>query len=53
MAGYCDVCGVGVVEDDEYGGYVHLDSDGDLDRTDRGHYAEPRYEPIGEGEGNA
>lgn len=52
MAGYCDECGVGVVEDDEYGGYVHLDS-GNIDRTDRGHYAEPSNEPVGEGEGSA
>lgn len=39
----CAECGAPVVEDPEYGGYVHIDGAGDLDRTDRGHYAEPEY----------
>lgn len=43
MENSCVACGLPVVEDPEYGGFVHLDVDGDLDRTDRGHYAEPEY----------
>lgn len=40
----CSACGEPVTEDAEYGGYVHLDQDGGVDRTDRGHYADPVFE---------
>lgn len=39
----CAVCGDPVAEDPDYGGFVHLDVDGEFDRTDRGHYADPAY----------
>ena len=42
----CAFCGEQVAEDPENGGFVHLGTDGDPDRFDRGHYAEPEYAPL-------
>jgi hypothetical protein len=39
----CTYCGDPVAEDLEYGSYVHLDADGNTDRVERDHYADPDY----------
>lgn len=37
----CARCGDPVIEDPEYGGYVHAGAEGEPCRGDRGHYADP------------
>ena len=37
----CARCGDPVIEDPEYGGYVHAAADGEPRRQDSGHYADP------------
>ena len=41
--GLCAQCGEPVAEDPDYGGYVHLDEDGEPIREDSDHYASPEY----------